>query len=320
MKGLVKEKGTCSKCSGALHKGDPCFIEQVNPILENDRVKFPYYCASCWKQIIDGSNEPIVELLPLYIGLSAKSLKTMMVYLRDGEYYTKDNKPITFDRRLVGSGTISRKGYFGFANPTPEQERLLNHTPLSIVETDVNMANEHVRLGQKLMMSLRNEQALACFESAIALEPGNINAWNCKGLLFFLQGKIPEARDCYEKILTLNPGPEHAPAIENLRKTINLDWDDKNFSDKLYGIVGMPPLSQSSSRRSSKTKETPKKKASKKESEKDKEISLEQPLKWLDKALNYQASEKYQEAIECCEKVLEHGNSLVNCMSTSGNF
>ncbi|NVM31429.1 MAG: tetratricopeptide repeat protein [Candidatus Helarchaeota archaeon] len=76
-------------------------------------------------------------------------------------------------------------------------------------------------------MSLRNEEARNCFESAIALEPGNINAWYCKALLLFTQKKIPEAKDCYEKILTLNPGPEYARALENLKKTIDLNTAEK---------------------------------------------------------------------------------------------
>lgn len=58
-----------------------------------------------------------------------------------------------------------------------------------------------------------HEEAVACYDRAIEINPLDDTAWFRKGFTLFLLDKNPEALDCYDKALAINP--KNIDALEN---------------------------------------------------------------------------------------------------------
>lgn len=60
------------------------------------------------------------------------------------------------------------------------------------------------------------DEAIVCYDEAIALEPKDVDTWNNKGAALFNQGKYEEAVVCYDEAITLDL--TNATAIEGHRR------------------------------------------------------------------------------------------------------
>ena len=71
------------------------------------------------------------------------------------------------------------------------------------------------------------DQAIECYDKAIALEPRDFAAWHNKGELLFSLKKHDQAIECYDKAIALNPnfaGAWYNKALifDELKNTIRL--------------------------------------------------------------------------------------------------
>ena len=90
--------------------------------------------------------------------------------------------------------------------------------------TEASGAGRHNNKGASLMELGEYEGALACFDRAIAANPGHANAWNNRGNLFMRTGDYDAAIDSYEHALALEPNNA-------------LAWSNKALSLKRLGRV-----------------------------------------------------------------------------------
>ncbi|MCX9010347.1 MAG: tetratricopeptide repeat protein [Candidatus Methanoperedens sp.] len=60
--------------------------------------------------------------------------------------------------------------------------------------------------GNALVESSMYAEAIKCYDKAIEINPGSMEAWNNKGLALARTGRLAEAIQCYDKALELNPG------------------------------------------------------------------------------------------------------------------
>ena len=56
-----------------------------------------------------------------------------------------------------------------------------------------------------LAMHNKLPEALDCFENTLRINPNNTLALNDKAYVFERQNKFPQALGCFEKVLTINP-------------------------------------------------------------------------------------------------------------------
>ncbi len=108
------------------------------------------------------------------------------------------------------------------------------------------------------------DEAIACYDKVLELEPGNVNAWNNKGVCYRRLGRLEEALSCYDRALRLqrhtastwsNRGnilytmgrfPE---AIVSLNKAIEIDplnesaWLNKALVEERLGLRGEAAIS-----------------------------------------------------------------------------
>jgi tetratricopeptide (TPR) repeat protein len=90
----------------------------------------------------------------------------------------------------------------------------------------------------------RHEEALGCYDKALALDPGNVKAWVNKGVSLQALGRSEEALSCYDKALALDPQNakawgtmgatledigQHQQAIECFDKALAIDPRDAGF-------------------------------------------------------------------------------------------
>lgn len=66
----------------------------------------------------------------------------------------------------------------------------------------------------------RHEEAMTCYDKALAIGPSFPLCWNNKGLLFYLLGQREQALTCYDKALEIDP--RHTETWINRRKTLGV--------------------------------------------------------------------------------------------------
>jgi protein O-GlcNAc transferase len=98
----------------------------------------------------------------------------------------------------------ARAGRFAEAQSLLEAacEREPGHTPTLI------------NLGAVLQAQLERRQALACYERALALDPGIAEGWNNRSLILSDLGRYPEAAASAQRAIDLRP--QYAEALNNL--------------------------------------------------------------------------------------------------------
>ena len=60
--------------------------------------------------------------------------------------------------------------------------------------------------GNALVESSMYDDAIKCYDKALEINPGSMEAWNNKGLALARTGRLAEAVQCYDKALEINPG------------------------------------------------------------------------------------------------------------------
>ena len=78
---------------------------------------------------------------------------------------------------------------------------------------DPRNAGLWIRMGLELHGRGRNPQALTCFERALQLAPGHVDATYNRGVVLHALGRVPEALACYEETIARFPG--HPAAEDN---------------------------------------------------------------------------------------------------------
>jgi len=85
-------------------------------------------------------------------------------------------------------------------------------------ETSAEIAAAACRLGTELLASNRNEQAVACFQRALAINPTLVVAHNNLGIALKELGRLDEAIAGYKQALRIDP--RYAPAHHNLGEVL----------------------------------------------------------------------------------------------------
>jgi tetratricopeptide (TPR) repeat protein len=75
----------------------------------------------------------------------------------------------------------------------------------SAIRLDPTLASAWFNKGVALFATSNAGEALSCYEKALNINPNYEQAWSNKGVAFKGQGKIPEAMRCYERALSINP-------------------------------------------------------------------------------------------------------------------
>jgi tetratricopeptide (TPR) repeat protein len=65
--------------------------------------------------------------------------------------------------------------------------------------------SEIVKRGTKLIEDSKYEDALACFEEALLIDPNDPDIWNKKGISLRSLGRYEEAIECFNKSLEISP-------------------------------------------------------------------------------------------------------------------
>jgi len=89
------------------------------------------------------------------------------------------------------------------------------------------------------------DMSVESFDKAIEANPANANAWNGKGAVLYIQGKIEEALKCYDKALEIDPS--FALAADNREKALaklNTDTSSQPGDRICYVINGDIPGSE----------------------------------------------------------------------------
>lgn len=69
----------------------------------------------------------------------------------------------------------------------------------------MNQVSEIVKRGAKLIEDGRYEDALACFDEALLIDPSDPDIWNKKGISLRSLGRYDEAIECFNKSLEISP-------------------------------------------------------------------------------------------------------------------
>jgi Flp pilus assembly protein TadD len=85
-----------------------------------------------------------------------------------------------------------------------------------------------MRSGLKAVESEEFERAIEIFDRLLRLQPGNIQAWNNKGVCYLRMGKMKSAERCFNKAIRIDP---------NYR----LAWINKHFVEFQTKIKKDPP-------------------------------------------------------------------------------
>jgi len=112
--------------------------------------------------------------------------------------------PIIF--RCLEKNPINR--YFSFKELRRDLELLLKKQTGEIVklpELKELEAWELVNKGFSLGKLGKPQEAIACYDRAIEIDPGDALAWNNKGITLAMLGKDQEAIACYDRALEINP-------------------------------------------------------------------------------------------------------------------
>ena len=85
-------------------------------------------------------------------------------------------------------------------------------------------AKEWCDKGDALAKSGRHEEALQCFDKALAIDPRDVDAWNYKGAALDMLDRHQEALQCFDQALAIDPTnaieQQGKPvALEKIRKT-----------------------------------------------------------------------------------------------------
>ena len=72
-------------------------------------------------------------------------------------------------------------------------------------------AGLHCNLGLALQQLQRHDEALACYDRALALRPDSVEALNNKGNTLRELKRLDAAVECYELALKIRPGLRRGP-------------------------------------------------------------------------------------------------------------
>ena len=89
----------------------------------------------------------------------------------------------------------------GQRNDSAGAERLI----AAAIRSDPKIAAAHANLGNVLRLLKRRDDAMASYERALDLQPGNTCALKGRGLILWESGRRNEALACYEHLLELEP-------------------------------------------------------------------------------------------------------------------
>jgi tetratricopeptide (TPR) repeat protein len=79
-----------------------------------------------------------------------------------------------------------------------DRDRNAKQKPQPDVATLQEQAGAHVSAG-------RFEEAIGCYDTILAADPGSVRSWNCKGNSLFNLKKFEEALVCYDRAIALAP-------------------------------------------------------------------------------------------------------------------
>ena len=130
----------------------------------------------------------------------------------------------------------------------------------------------------------RRAESIACYDSAIRLDPTLASAWFNKGVALFATGNVTDALLCYEEALKLNPNSEGA-------------WSNKGIALKGLGKIQEAVKCY------------------------DRALSIHPryPNAWLNKGVALRVLGKNQEALACYERAVRLDPNNENAWTNMGN-
>ncbi len=144
--------------------------------------------------------------------------------------------------------------------------------------------NDWTEYGAKLAALGRYEEALACYEKALDINPGNPAAWNNKGYSLTKLGRYNEAIKCYNQ--SIKSGNESVEPWMNLAACLNiLGHDEEAVACCERGL----------------------------------QIEAFNPVLWLNKGNSLRNLGQLSEAIKCFDKAIEYNPRYANAWYNRGN-
>ncbi len=135
--------------------------------------------------------------------------------------------------------------YSGFSELRRDLEVILERRTKRRVQTpqaEDQPANYWSNQGGSLCALGKYDEALACFDKALALEPRYANAWSNKGIALYYLGRNQEALQCFEKALNIDPSNAMAWGnAGNVLSTLGRHEDAIRCCDRALAIEPRDP-------------------------------------------------------------------------------
>ena len=214
-----------------------------------------------------------------------------------------------------------KKRYQSFADLRLELEPLLKKLTGEVIKTPEKKeleAWEWVNKGFSLATLGRHQEAIACYDRAIGIEPREANTWFSKGIVLGKLGRYQEAIACYDRALEIDPRfanawynkgvalgrlGKHKEAIACCDKAIEIDprfakaWNNKGVA---LGELGRHQEAIACYDRAL-------------------EIDPRDAKGWLDKGGALSELGKYQEAIACYDRAIGINPRYAEAWGNKGN-
>ncbi|HEX5519266.1 MAG TPA: tetratricopeptide repeat protein, partial [Candidatus Nitrosocosmicus sp.] len=154
--------------------------------------------------------------------LLEKQIEEMTLVLKKISPSVEDNIANSFENsEILPPSTINESPndsiptFSGSTDPQYGQQRQ-QHGYLPInepIEPDLKNAVDYYNKGISLYYLGSYNEAIACYDKAIELNPDYADAYNNKGISLYYLGSYNEANTCYDKAIELNP--DYADAYNN---------------------------------------------------------------------------------------------------------
>ena len=185
--GVWHQLGTIAIASGRYQEASECFAQAVAQSPNEGR----YYCdlgvSYRLMDKVEDAARAFEKAIALQPDLSKAHLNLVEALTSLGRY----GEAISSGQQLL-------------AKPRPEPSP----------EDDAIFAETYNHLGNALLKSHRDDEAIASYESALRLQPGFANAWSNLGFACFRAHRFVRAEQCYRQAIALRP--DFAPAHHNL--------------------------------------------------------------------------------------------------------
>ena len=224
------------------HEAFNAAIDDLNRAIELDASKPKYYHSLSDVYLDSYKSKKAIETLEKAHELFPDDIKTLLKMSEDYVILLDNESAMVCVDKIMNLDNQNAEGYFMmgmiFRN-IGDKERAINAFQ-SAIEIEPELYDAWILIGQ-LHEDLGNEVAIQYFNSAIDLDPTNINGWHSKAFYLQNQDQIPEALEIYRKINKIDKQFEEAYLNAGLLY-LSLDSIPQAY-DQFNILVSVSPIS-----------------------------------------------------------------------------